>query len=623
MRGNKTKTPWLLAGIIAPLLVVGALLGILVGSEQALERVPVALVNNDELITEIGDDGEEEVIFASKPLVTALVSNEETSLNWVVTNQEEALALLQSGQVYAIVEIPENFSDAVLTLDDPEPQAAQFTIRTDPSHSYLAGVLADLIGESISLTVSDEFGREITSGLFTAIVDLSAGVTDAAEAAREVSDGVDELSDGVSEVADGTTELRTGTRDLADGYAEFDDGVGEYLDGVRALSDGLEEFNTETKALPELSAGISQYTGGVSQVSGGLNQLNDAGVFNGIADPEQTTLQTLIATLTQLANGGATLSGQTTTAISGVRTGIVEVDKGADALAEASYDLESGSAELRSGIGDLADGVEELDRGVQELDDGVIELRDGMREFADGLEEGAQEIDEQGITEPSEQTLDTLITPVGFDPQDRTGEVGLAQTLGSVLVPLGLWFAVLMYFLITPAPSRRSLAGTVSTTRIAAAQLAPAGLVAALHTVLGVLMLHTFAGVDWALVGLTLPTVALGVASFFALHMALWWWTPRFLGAISVALGLVQIVTLGVLIPAEVLPNFYQAINGLTPLGWFADALLAAVASGGAERITAGLLALSSLGAVSLALGVWGLSRRRRNTTKRLLGLAA
>ena len=623
MRGNRTKTPWLLAGIIAPLLVVGALLGILVGSEQALERVPVALVNNDELITEIGDDGEEEVIFASKPLVTALVSNEETNLNWVVTNQEEALALLQSGQVYAIVEIPENFSDAVLTLDDPEPQAAQFTIRTDPSHSYLAGVLADLIGESISLTVSDEFGREITSGLFTAIVDLSAGVEDAAEAAKEVSDGVDELSDGVSELADGTTELRTGTRDLADGYAEFDDGVGEYLDGVRALSDGLEEFNTETKALPELSAGISQYTGGVSQVSGGLNQLNDAGVFNGIADPEQTTLQTLIATLTQLANGGATLSGQTTTAISGVRTGIVEVDKGADALAEASYELESGSSELRSGIVDLADGVAELDRGVQELDDGVIELRDGMREFADGLEEGAQEIDEQGVTEPSEQTLDTLITPVGFDPQDRTGEVGLAQTLGSVLVPLGLWFAVLMYFLITPAPSRRSLAGTVSTTRIAAAQLAPAGLVAALHTVLGVLMLHTFAGVKWALLGLTLPTVALGVASFFALHMALWWWTPRFLGVISVALGLVQIVTLGVVIPAELLPSFYQAINGLTPLGWFADALLAAVASGGAERITAGLLALSSLGTVSLALGVWGLSRRRRNTTKRLLGLAA
>ncbi len=622
MRGNRTKTPWLLAGIIAPLLVVGALLGILVGSEQALERVPVALVNNDELITEIGDDGEEEVIFASKPLVTALVSNEETNLNWVVTNQEEALALLQSGQVYAIVEIPENFSDAVLTLDDPEPQAAQFTIRTDPSHSYLAGVLADLIGESISLTVSDEFGREITSGLFTAIVDLSAGVTDAAEAAREVSDGVNELSDGVSELADGTTELRTGTRDLADGYAEFDDGVGEYLDGVRALSDGLEEFNTETKALPELSAGISQYTGGVSQVSGGLNQLNDAGVFNGIADPEQTTLQTLIATLTQLANGGTTLSGQTATAISGVRTGIVEVDKGADALAEASYELESGSAELRSGIVDLADGVAELDRGVQELDDGVIELRDGMREFADGLEEGAQEIDEQGVTEPSEQTLDTLITPVGFDPQDRTGEVGLAQTLGSVLVPLGLWFAVLMYFLIIPAPSRRSLAGTVSTTRIAAAQLAPAGLVAALHTVLGVLMLHTFAGVKWALLGLTLPTVALGVASFFALHMALWWWTPRFLGVISVALGLVQIVTLGVVIPAELLPSVYQAINGLTPLGWFADALLAAVASGGAERITAGLLALSSLGAVSLALGVWGLSRRRRNTSKRLLGLA-
>lgn len=616
------RTPWLVAGILTPLVIVGALLGVLVGSDQALSRVPVALVNNDELITEINDDGEEEIIFASKPLVTELVSAEDTSVNWVVTNQETANTLLSTGDVYAIVEIPDNFSEAVLTLDEPDPVQAQFSIRTDPSHSYLAGVLADTIGETISLTISNEFGREITSGLFTAVVDLSAGITEAADAANEVADGVDELSDGVSELSDGTGELRDGTRDLADGYGEFDDGLGEYLDGVRQLADGLETFNEETAALPQLTDGVKQYTGGVSQVSGGLSQLNDAGTFAGIPDPAQTTLQTLIATLSQIAAGGGTLSSQTETAINGVRTGLVEVDEGADALAEASYDLESGSSEIRDGVGELADGVVELDDGVKELDDGVLELRDGMREFADGLQEGADEISDQGFEEPSDQTLDTLITPVGFSPQDRDGEVGLAPTLGSVLVPLGLWFAVLIYFLVTPAPSTRALTGTVSTATMVRRHLGPVAAVSGLQTLLAATMLHTLGGVSWTLLPLTLLVIASGVFGFAALHLAMWWWKPRLLAPLSIPLGLIQIVTLGILVPAEILPGLYQVLNGFTPLGWFSDALLASVAGGSPDRIVAGVLSLVVSSLLALALGLALLSRRRQAVARETLGVS-
>ena len=119
---------WVLVAIVTPVIIIGGLLGALSSAGNGLERVPVALVNNDELIRETDEEGEETVIFASKPLVTELVTSEDFAVDWLVTNSEQARALLASGDVYAIVEIPEDFSLAVTTLDSKAPQQATFTI---------------------------------------------------------------------------------------------------------------------------------------------------------------------------------------------------------------------------------------------------------------------------------------------------------------------------------------------------------------------------------------------------------------------------------------------------------------------------------------------------------------
>lgn len=622
MSAARNRLALLVSGLLLPLVVLGALLGIVVGADTALERVPVALVNNDEIIETVNDDGEEEFFFASKPLVTELVSGSDINVDWVVTDSETADTLLAAGEVYAVLEIPDTFSEAVQTLGDPEPTAAQFTIRTDPSHSYLAGVLADQVGATIAATISDEFGKEVTKGLFTAVVDLGDAITEAADAAVEVADGTAELADGVSDLKDGTADLADGTADLASGYATFDDGLEEYLGGVRDLADGLEEFNDETKALPELSDGISQYTSGVSQVATGLKGLNDAGDFSGITGATGTTLQTLIATLTTLGTSGGTLATQTDTAIDGVRDGIVAVDKGADALAEASYDLESGSDEIRSGTADLADGVEELDEGVGELKDGVDELAEGMQEFADGLSEGSEEIADQGFSEPSDSTIDTLTNPVAFAAQDRTGTVGLAPTLASVLIPAGMWFVVLAFFLLTPAPTTRALSGTTPSSRVLGRTLGRVLAVALVQSAVAIAMVHSLAGVSWSLLGATAPLIALGVISLSLVHLALWWWLPRSFATVSLVAAVVQIVTLGVVIPEELLPGLYQSVSGVTPMAWFADGLLAVVASGNESRIVGAMVALSALAAASLAVTAWAVKARRLQARCELIGVS-
>jgi putative membrane protein len=544
---------WILVAIVTPVIIIGGLLGALSSAGNGLERVPVALVNNDELIREADDNGEETIIFASKPLVTELVTSEDFAVDWLVTNSEQARALLASGDVYAIVEIPEDFSLAVTTLDSEDPQQATFTIITDSSRSYLAGVLSDQVGAALAAGVSDEFGSGIMDGLFAAIVDISDGFQETADAADELASGVEGVSDGMSE--------------LASGYEDFDDGLGEFAAGTRGLSDGLDALSASTSQL--------------SQISTGLSAIKDSGALTG--NPAQPTLNTLIDALA--------------VAIPGVSNGIVALDKGADALADSSVDLEAGSGDIRDGLSALAEGTETLS--------------DGSREFADGLAEGATELGDNAFATADDETSTVLTSPVAFTSQDRSGDVSLQETFSSVLAPVGMWLVALLYFLVLPSYSSRVLGSSAKTSTLLSRAVRPILGVVLAWTAIVTLMIHTLGSVSWASVVITAPLVALTALAFAALLFAIWAWNPRWLAPLSLGAFVIQIVSLGNLIPLEILPSFYQAISGLTPLGWSIEALIAGFAGAEGARLWAPIAALAVITAISTVLSALSLQSRR------------
>jgi len=639
---------WWAGAVALPLILIATLLGVVTSADTAIERIPVALVNNDELVERTDEDGEEEIILASRPLVTELVSSDDFEVNWVITGSSQAAELLAAGEVYAVLEIPANFSEAVLSLETDTPEQATFSITTDPSHSYLAGVLSDQLGATIASTISAEFGRDITAGLFTAIVDLGDGITEAAEAAEEVAEGTSELAEGVTELKDGSKELSEGTSELADGYIEFDDGLEEYLDGLRKLADGAEELNRGTKELPDLADGVEAYTDGVSGLSGALSAYlvdevdlttitftDDDG--NIITDPTLGQLQGFpavtgnealdskiadyITSLSEAADGGSTLATGVDTAITGVRTGITGLDEGADALAENSYPLQEGSDDIRSGIIDLADGVKDFDEGIGELEEGTTELAEGMEEFADGLSDAASDIADEGLEEPSDAELDTLLSPIGFLEDDRPESVGFQETLTSVFVPVALWFVALLGTLRLPPLSHRILGSTASTARIVRKSLVPVLATVAIQAIVAIALMHTLGGLVLGDLGWSTLVISSTALGFTAVHYLVWLWRPQLLVSLSIGAGVIQVITLGTLIPLEALPGLYQTLGGVSPMAWSADALIAAIAGADSGRISAGVLGLLALAAVSLVLARLALGRARVRAMRETLGL--
>ena len=606
----KTRSPlglWIIAGLLTPLVIIGGLLGALSSGDNALERVPVALVNNDELIRETDDAGEETIFFASRPLVTELVTSEDFAVDWLITGSEQARALLAAGDVYAIVEIPKDFSYAVTTLDSANPQQATFTIITDSSRSYVAGLLSEQIGSALASGVSDQFGAGIMEGLFTAIVEIADGFD-------EIAEGADALATGVEDVSKGVTELNQGVEDLASGYAEFDDGLGTFSEGVTSLSDGLDTLSVGTSGLPELSTGVTRYTEGISALSAGLSGVDLA---NLTGDPAAVaTLNFLFGELATAAAGGGTLSSQTSTALSGVRTGIVELNKGADALDEAGQELASGSRDIRDGVLDLAE-------GTGELDEGMLELADGAREFADGVAEGADDLRKGAGEMPSDNTLDVLTNPVVFDGSNISQSIGFQETLSSVLVPVGMWLVALAYFLALPSYSSRILGSTARTQALLGRATRPILVMVGTWSAIVITLLHTLGGVAWSALGSTGPIIVLSGLAMAALHFAVWSWNPRWLAPLSLGALIVQIVSLRSVIPIEILPGFYQAISGATPLGWTTDALIASLAGGEISRVIGALVSLAVLTVVAYLLSALILRSKRTLATQTQVRLQA
>ena len=607
MRTRSRWTLWIIAGVLTPLIIVGGLLGAMASGDSALERVPVALVNNDELIRETDDEGEETVIFASKPLVTELVTSEDFAVNWIVTGSDQARELLASGDIYAIVEIPEDFSYAVTTLDTDTPESATFTIVTDSSRSYLAGLLSEQIGTALAAGVSDEFGAGIMEGLFSAIVEIADGF-------GEIAEGADTLANGVEEVSDGVTELDDGVQELTSGYQDFDDGLGTFSDGVTSLSDGLDALSAGSSGLTDLAAGVKTYTDNISLLSTGLSGVKASGALTG--NPAEATLNSLIDGLATAATGGGTLSSQTTTALSATKNGIVELDKGADALDDAGRELASGSSDIRAGLVELATGTEDLDEGM-------LELAEGAREYADGVAEGASEIQDSAGTMPSDDALDVLTNPVVFDGTTLSRSIGFQETLSSALVPVGMWLIALVYFLMMPSYSSRILGSTARTQALLFRATRPMLMMVGTWSAIILSLLHTLGGVTWTALGLTAPIIVLNALALASLHFAVWAWNPRWLAPLSLAALVLQIVTLGSIIPIEILPDIYQVLAGSTPLGWATDALIASLAGGDESRIIGALVSLALVSVVSYILSALILRSKRTAATRAEVQLAA
>ncbi|WP_405217702.1 hypothetical protein [Agrococcus sp. Ld7] len=383
--------------------------------------VPAAVVNLDELLTTTAEDGTETTMFAGRQVVTDLVADEDDGFEFLILNDEDAAAALADGEVQAVVTIPPDFSQRVLSLQGDEPRQAGIRIVTDATSSGLATSLASETGESIMASFGDVVTNGFISGLYGGLGTLAEELGTAADGADAVGDGGAELADGLGELAggidqladgagsaqDGAGELAAGGDQLAAGLGSAQSGISQLAGGASGLSDGVGQYTRGVDQLAggaaSLSDGVDQYTGGIDQLAGGAASLSDGvGQYTGGVDQfaggvQQATAQISDGLDQAFAAGGideleAAIESSSSAAAQVVAA--LEADPDTDPqVLEAARQLAGGlgqlsqqdiAGQLTSGLGEVTAGLDQLDAGAAQLVAGGAELRGGASQLADG-----------------------------------------------------------------------------------------------------------------------------------------------------------------------------------------------------------------------------------------------
>jgi putative membrane protein len=648
------------AVVAVPLAVAGVVAGAIGGADDRLDAIPAIVVNDDEMVTITNADGTEQPVLAGRLLVTELTGGGETGFDWSISNDEEAAQKLADGEVYAVLTIPSDFSASVTSLSGADPTVAQLDIRTDDSHGYLAGTVADSVGQAMSTAFGREIAQTYLAGLYGGIAQMAGALADAADGAGSLADGADslagglgQLSDGMASYAAGVGELSSGVgasaagaREAANGASDYADGVAQYTTGVEGLASGLGQLNAGAAGLDGISDGWDQYVGGITagvdQIETNVGPVADR-LDAFIADPANAdviaqypqiveaagAIDATLGQLDQLSTGGQTLAAATRSGIDGIQGGISDAAGGAAQLSAGSASIRDGGYGLASGIGDLAtgleqlaggaaataDGANELSAGVAGSADGASQLAGGADALASGLAKGADAAAPLGEID-ADATAAVVAQPV-TSTATRDNEIGsIGEVIAMLFAPIGLWLGAMALFLVYRPFRRDVLGSTASTGGIVGRSLTRAGIIALAQVVGVVALMHTALGVDVSLLPQTIAYATLLALAFTAVHAFLSAWLGRAGTIVSLVLLVVQLVATGGLIPIEVLSAPFQAISVFLPLSWAVQGMQAIIAGVGGAAVAgpAAVIALFGVGGVLGTAVVVGRRRGIRST---------
>ncbi|OKL54468.1 hypothetical protein BSZ39_03985 [Bowdeniella nasicola] len=273
----------LIAAMVLPLLASIMAIGSLSGRADRLPNVPAAVVNHDSgTLMEI--EGKKQQVPLGRLIAAELLDPKDEqlradTLNWKLESEKDAQAGLKSGKYYAVITIPEKFSENLASLGTPKATPAVIDVRSNDATSSLMGPVSNAIARAVASQVGEGMTKKLLEGIYLGFNQLGEGLDKAAGGAKELADGSGKLADGTGQsaagartladnmpaLADGANKLAEGAGALAGGAGQAADGVGKLGAGARALADGQDAY----------ASGMDRFAAGQQQLAAGARQLAD------------------------------------------------------------------------------------------------------------------------------------------------------------------------------------------------------------------------------------------------------------------------------------------------------------------------------------------------------------
>ena len=134
----------LLVIALVPLLAAMVLVWSTSHRQEKVDKIPVAVVNNDTIITK------PQKMAAGRSLAAALTdpTHPDQNLDWTLTDSADAKSGMREGAYYAVLTIPSDFSKAILSSGTDKPTSGQLSLVSDQA----ASVTVPYISEKVAST---------------------------------------------------------------------------------------------------------------------------------------------------------------------------------------------------------------------------------------------------------------------------------------------------------------------------------------------------------------------------------------------------------------------------------------------------------------------------------------
>ncbi|MDO5034065.1 MAG: YhgE/Pip domain-containing protein [Actinomycetaceae bacterium] len=431
------------------------------------------------------------------------------------------------------------------------------------------------------------------AALSAAVTELEAALAQLPQSDEQLDEALNQLNQmlaqsGVNQFVDQITALVEKIESLvkqledAGGFTGISADLERLKDGAAQLADGVAQLRDGVNGTPGqmgLAPGLAQLADGAAQLQAGLD-----------GTPSQPGL---VSGARQLADG-----------LRQVVPGLVQLEDGTWQLADGANQSADGAYQLAGGMGQFAGGTEELYAGVGQLIEGTTR-------FATELTDGAEQVPTYTDAERT-RIVKMGAIPVLSEDAALYETDSRANSIFPWAAAIVLWLGAFATYLAMPGLRRKELASSLKPALVAWNSFKWAAVLGLIQAI-GVGIIATLLGVSPKNPLMTTVMMIVGVLSFAAINQALLAVTGARVGRILALLFLVvQVVSLGNLIPIETAPGAFQMISDLLPLSSLTEGLTHTVIGGNLTSTFAALLPLVLWGLISFGLSTVAAGKARR-----------
>lgn len=641
-----------------------------------LNRIPVALVNDDKGATAAGKK-----IAAGNDLTKGL--RESEVFEWHEVSATEARKGVEDGSYYLSLTMPQDFSKRIASSSGNSPETGALQVRTNDANNYIVGQISRTVFSEVRTAASTKTARSFLDRIFISFSDIHDATEKAAKGADQLKGGIGKAKKGSKDLADGLKDAKDGSGRLVGGLAKLNKGAGDLEYGSEQVADGTQVLADKVNGI---AADVRPYLKDNGRTIGDTARLvadssqavrhnldilvktapGSAALAHKSADelsaiykthcedallPDPTACPALkrakvtaadvakvaddvnalvkdnngdlkkldgnLADLQKKANDLAKRSPHLDEDLESSVRKIKELNSGARKVAQGADKLHTGLSSAKTGSTDLDTGVGKLKKGANSLDGGMFKLADGSTELAGGLNSGVDKIPDYDKKDRDSRT-EVMADPVRLASQSLHKAPNYGTGFAPYFIPLSLWVGSMVAYMLIQPLNRRALAAGASAWRIAVAGWLP---VAAIGLVqVGALMsvLHWGIGLKMTHAAGTIGFLALVTCCFAAIIQ---WLNARFGAAgriLVLALLMLQLTSAGGTYPVETSPGFFNAIHPFLPMTYVVETLRILITGGGLGPVWQACMVLTAFTAGALALTAVSARRKQVWTFDRL-----